>query len=429
MNSSGPLQKLIRELDSELHDVDSLWQIAIIAVALLAAWWLSRLARKRLDQVGPAWRLGVSGLVRIVFPVVALLIVVPGRAYLRVSHSAYLLDVAVPLLGAWLIVRLALFMLRVLFSGSWLQGFERLIVWVVWTGFALHVLGLAPAVLDFLDDTGFAVGKQHISLLLVLQALLSVAVTLLAAMWLARLIEGRVMQAESVDISLRVMIAKFVRALIVLGAILIVLPAVGIDLTLLSVFGGAVGVGLGLGLQKIASNYVSGFIILLDGSIRIGDIISVDNRQGRLVKMTARYVVVRSLDGTEAVIPNDTIITSTVLNNTYSDRRVVVPVPVQVAYHTDLRQAMELMREAAMAHDGVLRDPAPGVAVKALGENGIDLELGAWMEQPEQGPGKLRSELLFDIWQRFRQHGIEVPYPQREVRIVSGETPPARPPA
>lgn len=226
------------------------------------------------------------------------------------------------------------------------------------------------------------------------------------------------MRAGTLDVNLRVMFAKLARALLVLAAVLIALPAVGMDLTALSVFGGALGVGIGLGLQKIAANYVSGFIILMDRSVGIGDFVTIDRHTGEITRMTARYLVVRSLDGMETIIPNETVISSPVINHTYTDRRIQVPVPVRISYQADLDLAIRVMEEAARRHARVLRDPAPAVAIKQFADNGIELELGAWIEDPQRGQGTLRSDLYREIWHEFRARGIEIPHLQREGRVL-----------
>ncbi|HET7158424.1 MAG TPA: mechanosensitive ion channel domain-containing protein, partial [Burkholderiales bacterium] len=270
-----------------------------------------------------------------------------------------------------------------------------------------------------LHDLGFSLGQQHISLLLILQGLLSISVTLLLALWLGRVIESRAMGASALNVNLRVMITKLAQALLLLGAILIVLPAVGIDLTVLSVFGGMLGVGIGFGLQKIASNYISGFIILLDRSVSIGDVVTVDKYTGQLTRMTARYVVVRANEGTETIIPNETMITSPVVNHSYTDRRVRVGVPVQVAYQSDLDVVGRALVDAAKRHKRVLAEPPPKMLISEFADNGINVELGVWIEDPQDGTANLRSDLYFDIWREFRAHGIEIPYPQREVRLTN----------
>jgi len=190
---------------------------------------------------------------------------------------------------------------------------------------------------------------------------------------------------------------------------------VGIDLTVLSVFGGALGVGLGFGLQKIASNYISGFIILMDRSVSPGNLVTIDNHTGKLSKMTARYVVVRSLGGVEAIIPNDTLITSTVVNQSYTDTRVRQSMAVQVSYDCDLDFVLQLLVEIAQKNPRVLTDPKPRAFVLKFADNGIDLELGFWVNDPEDGTKGLLSDLHLEIWRTFGKHHIEIPYPQRVI--------------
>jgi small-conductance mechanosensitive channel len=220
------------------------------------------------------------------------------------------------------------------------------------------------------------------------------------------------MQSARLHTSLRVMLSKFVQALLILVAVLIALPAVGVDPTVLSVFGGALGVGLGFGLQKIASNYVSGFIILMDRSVGLGDVITVDRHSGEIIKLTARYVVVRGADGTEILIPNETLVTTTVVNHCYSDRLVRVAVPVPMDYRSDIRLARQLLLDAALRHPRVLRQPAPDVLIKQFGEVGVELELGVWVDDSRPGPAGLRSDLYGAIWDAFKASGVRMPPPK-----------------
>jgi small-conductance mechanosensitive channel len=234
---------------------------------------------------------------------------------------------------------------------------------------------------------------------------------------LSSAVEARLNAAVGLDSNLRAVFARLSRALLILLAVLIGLPMVGIDLTTLSVFGGALGVGLGFGLQKIASNYVSGFIILLDNSIRIGNIITVGNDRGEVTRITTRYTVLKNLAGVEALVPNELLVGSVVQNESYTDRQVRIGLPVQVSYDGDLERAMAIMTAAAKAQPRVLADPAPAVLLKEFAESGINLELGFWVGDPEQGVGGLRSDINLAIWHDFKQAGIAIPFPQREVRI------------
>ncbi len=415
--NSPELSRLLLDLWADLHDVNVLWQLAVLGLGFAAAAWAGRLMRPRLETPEQTLSFGLGSLQRLQFPLTALVVVLIGRAALKVWHPVNLLNVAVPLLTALAIVRVVVYALRRVFApGGWLRASERFIAWAVWTGFAVYITGLAPELLGLLDEAGFNIGKDHVSLLAILQGALVVAVMLLTALWLGSAIESRLMRASALDVNLRVMFAKLARALIVLAAVLIALPAVGMDLTALSVFGGALGVGIGFGLQKIAANYVSGFIILMDRSVGIGDYVTLDRHTGEITRMTARYLVVRGLDGMETIIPNETVISSPVINHTYTDRRIQVPVPVRISYQADLDLAMRVMEEVARRHARVLRDPAPAVTIKQFADIGIELELGAWIEDPQNGQGGLRSDLYRDIWHEFRARGIEIAHPQREAR-------------
>lgn len=414
MPASAETRNLLLELLANFEQVSLLWQIGVIAASIGLAWWASRLVKQRLEPGAV-----IGGVARLIFPLIALCGVLLGKALLQHSFNPSLLNLAVPLLLSLALIRISGYILRYVFApNGWLQTSERLVTWVVLVGLALHITGFLPDILHLLDELGFNLGQHKISLLLVIQGLLSIAVTLLLALWLGSLLEARIMRAEELDPSMRVLATKFVRAgLLVLG-VLIALPAAGIDVTVLSVFGGALGVGLGFGLQKIASNYVSGFIILLDKSIHLGDIITADNRYGKVTNLTARYTVLKGLDGTEAIIPNETLIISSVVNHSYSDRKIRVKIPVQVSYASPLETAMHIMREAGETHPRVIQDPPPQVLLNEFGDNGINLELAVWIIDPEEGMSTLRSDINLRIWREFQQQGIEIPYPQRDIRIV-----------
>lgn len=422
MATSTEFQGLLLDLWADLQSVSILWQVGVLAICIAAGWFLSRYYDHRLVGHPPldaTQALGVGSMKRLLFPLSTLVLVLIAKSILQYWQNTHLLNVAAALLLAMAVIRISIYMLRHTFAPSqWLRASERWISWLAWIGVAVYVIGLWPFVRDAMKDVGFAVGTQQVSLLLVLQGTLSVVLTLLIAMWLGRVTESRLMRATSLQINLRVMFAKLIQILLLLAAFLIALPSVGIDLTVLSVFGGMLGVGIGFGLQKIAANYISGFIILMDRSVSIGDLITIGEHTGTLTKMTARYVVVRSLGGLEAIIPNETIITSTVLNHSFSDRKVRVGLPLQVAYATDLDVAREILVDVAKKHPRVLRDPAPGALITAFADSGIDLELGVWIEDPDQGLASLRSDLYTEIWRAFRRQGIEIPYPQREIRVL-----------
>lgn len=419
MQNTQEIRNLLLELLNDLGQTAMLWQLAALAICLGLAWLTVRAIRKQIPAQEGAWKLGMGGVDRIIFPLTALLLVLVTKTVLSHWHSISVLNLAVPLLISLALVRFAVYMLRHIFPpGGWVQTSERFIAVLIWSGLALHITGFMPEILEALEDLSFHIGKQKISLLMILSGLISIAVTLLVAMWLGSTLEKRLMAADKLDMSLRVVLTKLIRAGLLLLGILIALPIAGIDITVLSVFGGALGVGIGFGLQKIASNYVSGFIILLDRSIRIGDLVTVDNRYGTVTSITSRYVVVKGLDGTEAIIPNEALITSTVLNHSYTNNEVRISIPIQVSYGSDLKKATQIMLEAAKSQSRVLTEPEPKAFLKNFGESGIDLEMSIWINDPEEGQLNLRSDINWEIWEKFQQAGIEIPFPQRVVKLL-----------
>lgn len=414
--------RLLADLWSDLQDPAILWQAGTLALCLILAWWLARMLQWRAPEDSTeALKRGAAAFRRLVFPLLAMLLLVAGRAVLRNWHSTNLLSVAIPLFGAMAGIRFAVYLLRLAFShGSWLDAFERSIATVVWAALAMHLTGILPEIVKWLAEVELTAGIHTLSLWVLLNAAFWVVLTLLVALWAGVALEVRLMRAERLHTSLRVVFARLVKAVLLVAAVLVVLPLMGVDLTVLSVFGGALGVGLGLGLQKIASNYLSGFIILLDRSIRLGDMITADNHYGEVTRITTRYVVVRSLTGVEAIIPNDTLVTTTVLNHSYSDKRVRLAVRVQVAYRTDMAEVLRILTEVARRHRRVLPDPGPTAQVVQLADSGVDVELGFWIEDPERGSQNVRSDVSVDLLAEFKARGIEIPYPQREVRLLGG---------
>ncbi len=422
MSASAEFQGLLLNLWGDLQNVKILWQVGVLAACALVGWLLSRRYNLRIlghVPVDATQALGIGSMRRLLFPVSTLVLVLITKSVLHHWQSTHLLNIAAALLLAMALIRISMYIMRHTFAPSpWLRASERWISWLAWLGVAIYLTGLWPFVRDALLDVDFSVGKQKFSLLLLLQGTFSIIATLLIALWLGRLAESRLMNASSLQINLRVMFSKLVQVLLLLAAFLIALPAVGIDLTVLSVFGGMLGVGIGFGLQKIAANYISGFIILMDRSVSLGDVVTIGEHTGTLTQMTARYVVVRGLGGLEALIPNETIITSTVVNHSFSDRNIRVALPIQVAYATDLDTAREIIANVAKNHPRVLKTPEPGVLITAFADSGINLELGVWINDPDQGLASLRSDLYAEIWRAFRQQGIEIPFPQREVRVL-----------
>jgi small-conductance mechanosensitive channel len=421
MKNPIPLDNLLEHLLNDSHQNELLWQIALLVLCGAISWGLMRWITPFLANERATWRIGNAAAKRIGLPLIGLLLVVIGREILEQWHEAHLLNIAVPLLGALVIVRILVYMLRFAFNyNETIKTWERYIAWVIWSGFALHITGLLPRIKRTLDAVSFESGNHHFSLLLLLEALTVITLSIIAALWLAQLIESRLQRVNSMDASLRLALIKTVRTLLLIFAVLIALPAVGIDLTVLSVFGGALGVGLGLGLQKIASNYVSGFIILLDRSIRPGDMITVGTSYGEVSQLNTRYTLLRSLDGTEVIIPNENLLTSTVINHSFTKRDVRIKLPIQISYESDVAHVRELLKTIALAHPRVLKAEGytPVVLLTEFAASGINLELAIWINDPEDGQANLRSDLNLAIWQAFQRDGIVIPYPRSDIYVI-----------
>jgi small-conductance mechanosensitive channel len=302
--------------------------------------------------------------------------------------------------------------------GAALVTFEKVISLLVWLALALYLTGLWVGVLDYLNNTELRIGKHDVSLEAILQGGVSVAVMLMLALWAGAALEERLMGVGGLNLSLRVVLARMSKAVLIVVAVLVSLSLVGIDLTVLSVFGGALGVGLGLGLQKIASNYVSGFVILLERSLSIGDMIMVDKFNGKVTQINTRYTVLQGLDGTETVIPNEMLISSAVQNLSLSSRQVRVATQLTVAFDTDLANLMPKIVEVCKGVERVLADPEPHVVLKNFGADGFELDVGMWIDDPENGRGSLLSEVNLGIWSLLQREGVSLPYPTRDLRIA-----------
>ena len=428
------LQEVVEVVQSGLARPRSLWQLVVIAAGLAAGWALAGWVRRRTERRKAAasgqsdlradvLRFSIEGSRRLAFPLGALAVMIAGGLLLRAGGlvervgDVQLLRLAVTLVMAMAAIRFVVYVLRRSLPGSaWLGAFERWIALSVWLVVALHLTGVLGDVQAGLESIRVPIGRSQISLWDLMIGAISVVVTALAALWLGSTIESRLMRAESMGVNSRVVLSRTLKAVLLVLAVLLALASVGIDLTVLSVFGGALGVGLGLGLQRIASNYVSGFIILLDRSLSLGDMITVDKYYGKVAEINTRYTVIRALDGTETIVPNEMLVSTPVVNHSLTSREVRVTVKTSVAYGSDLDRVLEILAECAQRQPRVLATPAPGAFVTAMASDGIELEVGFWIRDPEEGTLAVRSDIAREILRRFTQEGVEIPYPQREVR-------------
>lgn len=324
-----------------------------------------------------------------------------------------LLRLAASLLNAWIVIRLVS---SVVADPFW----SRLFAFCAWCVAALNALRLLGPTVALLDGAAVTVGDLRISLYLVIKAAALAVILLWLAGTLSRVVNQRVASAKRLSPSMQVLLVQGVRLTFTIVAVLIALNAVGIDLTAFAVLSGAIGVGLGFGLQKIVSNFVSGVIILMDRSIKPGDVVEVGDTYGWIVSLGARYAAIRTRDGTEHLIPNEEFIVSRVINWTHTDSAVRRKLPVGVSYDTDLDQAIALMREAVMKTPRVLSTQRVNVLVRGFGDNSIDLEARFWIADPHNGVANVASECYLNVWRAFKEAGIEIPFPQRDVHIRSG---------
>ena len=418
MSEKSQALRLINNLLADIREPEFIWQVVTLIVCigsalLFARWWRSR-------HTEGSGRLNDAS-ARLAFPLTGMVLTGLAITVLDNFQHTHLLKLAMPLLGSMALVRGVIFVLRQAFpKATWLTAWERIIATLVWSWLALYITDLAPYVIDAMEQVQFHIGKQHIDLWTVLRGIVTVFLTVVFALWIAGVVEARLMRVQTLDANLRIVGVRAAKAVLTVVAILASLALVGIDMTALSVFTGALGVGLGFGLQKIASNYVSGFIILLDRSIRIGNIVQVGSDAGEVTQITTRYTVLRHPGGTEFIVPNETLIGTTVQNQTYSNSRIRLATSVGVAYDSDLELAGQLMVDAAKAHPRVLAEPAPRFFLTQFADSAINLELGFWIDDPEEGKGNIVSDVNFAIWRAFKENGISIPFPQREVRLLNG---------
>ncbi len=413
---TAPAQDLGALIDA-LTRPSALLELAVLAACLGAAWLIVRTLRGSVQRAPSVW-FGDRVVDGVLFPVLALSLALLARWLLGKTQVVAVLQLAVPILASLVIIRVAVRVLRVAFPKSGLvRVIERTVSWLVWIALVLWVTGLLPLVMGEMDAIQWKLGGADVSLRSLLEGALSAAVVLVVALWISAAIESRLMAgAMSSNLSLRKIAANAVRALLLLVGVLLALSAAGIPIGALGVLGGALGVGIGLGLQKLAANYVSGFVILAERSLRIGDVVKVDGFEGRISDISTRYTVIRALNGRESIVPNEMLMTQRVENSSLADPKVSINTRVQVAYGTDLDALMPRLVQAVASVPRVIADPGPGVSLSGFGADGLDLEIGFWIRDPENGQGNVKSDVNLAILRTLGEAGVEIPFPQRVVR-------------
>jgi small-conductance mechanosensitive channel len=422
----------------QLLEPSNLVQLVIVGGMIALGWSISRLLQPRLaaEQLPETWeqRLKEAAFVISPYAVTLLLLAMADGLLHALKVDARLVDLSVQLTGLLLLVRLVVYLIRVsLGARARIKGWGTPISIIVWIFLSLHVMGWGQDVIEVLDSIGLDTGKTRISVWSIAKLIVTVALFVLGAVWLSRWIEKRLARVQGLAPNMRIGFAKFTQAFLVGLSVLIGLNASGLDMTSLNVFSGAIGIGLGFGLQSIAANFVSGFVLLMDRSIKPGDVISFTGTTGTstegfgwVQQLRGRYVVVRDRDGVETLVPNQNLITNSVINWSYTDPRVRIKVPVRISYRNDPELALQLLLSATDNQRRVLREPPPVARLMQFGDHGIELELRFWITDPQEGVNNVRSDVNRAIWRLFREADITIPVAQREVRLEMVPTPAAR---
>jgi len=414
LNIADPLAWL-----SALARAESLQVLTAFAICVLLAWLMVWGIRKAFADQALSILLGKRLIDGVLFPTFLLALTFAARTLMTDAQPSPMFGILLPVCISLAVIRLGVKVLQVAFhEAPFVRVLERTISWIAWLAVVLWVTGVLPLILDELDQIRWKVGGAMLSVRTLLEGALTAGLVLIVTLWISAALESSLLKsAKGSDLSLRKVISNTVRALLMFVGLLLALSSVGIDLTALSVLGGAVGVGIGFGLQKLAANYVSGFVILAERSMRIGDNVKVDGFEGRITDIKARYTVIRSPNGRESIVPNEMLITQRVENLSLSDSKIAQTATVTVAYTAPVEEVMAWLLEACQAHPKVLDEPAPLVALSAYGVNGLEFTVNYWFDDADTGPLNLKSDIHLAILKTLQAHGIEIPFPQRVVHM------------
>jgi small-conductance mechanosensitive channel len=389
-------------------------ELALLGIALLLSWLISYQLSRFATQTSVLFGRGVVD--GVLFPMAALALAYVAQVVFLKHQTPMLFKLAIPVLLSLALIRLSARVLMAVFPVSPLaQLTERLISWLAWGVAVLWITDLLPLVAQELAQIKLSFGKVRLDLRTLLEGVLSCGLVLMLSLWLSATIEQRLLSQAVSDLSMRKVAANLLRAVLLLVGLLFALSAVGVDLTALSVLGGAFGVGLGLGLQKLAANYVSGFVVLVERSVRIGDYIKVDGLEGRVTDIKTRYTLLRDPSGRESIIPNEMLLTQRVDNLSLSDPQIAVNCTFPLGVDVDIEQVLSLLSLAALQSDRVLRDPPPNAFLSKVESAGLEFTLVSWVSDPEAGYLKTRSQINTAVVQALRQAGIELPKAPQQV--------------
>ena len=410
----------LQALAANLFKPAALTELALLLACLGLAWLLALGVRRMMTPRPHSVLFGRKLYDGVLFPVLALLLAFGAQRSLPVlGVPAAVFRLVIPVLVSLVLIRLVARVMRAALPDSTaVKVIERTVSWAAWGGSVLWATGILPAVLDELDDITWKVGATHISLRNMLEGTFTAVIVLVLALWVSSAFEARLLRSSRMDMSLRKIAANAVQALLLFVGLLFALSAAGIDLTALGVLGGAIGVGIGFGLQKLASNYVSGFVILAERSLRIGDMVKVDGFEGRISDIKTRFTVIRALNGREAIVPNEMLITQRVENSSLADPKVSLNTAVQVAYGSDLGLVLPELVAAVREVPRVLSEPSPAALLSEFAADGLNLTVSFWITDLENGQCSVLSDVNLAVLATLNRLGVEIPFPQRVIREV-----------
>lgn len=413
----APLDHRFHELIHEVFSRQTQIELGIIVGLALVAWamhgrqkrFFRSLAEKQQDYrlLARAWTI----LGTVSFPLTWLALqAIANLTANRAGWTGGIMNVTLSLITAWVVIRIASGFIRN-------AVISRSIALVTWTVAALNIIGWLHPTTKLLNSIGFSVGTAHVTLLTLFKGVASLVVLLWSANLVAEFSESRIRASSELTPSIQVLLTKLLKIILITVALLVAMSTLGIDLTAFAVVGGAIGVGLGFGLQKIVSNLVSGVILLMDNSIKPGDVIAIGEQYGRVDSLGARYVSVTTRDGIEHLIPNEDLIINRVENWSHSNKLLRLTLDVGVHYKSDVHKAMQLCLEAARDAPRVLNEPEPVILMSGFGDNSVNLRLRYWINDPMMGKDNVSSDILVRLWDMFAEHNIEIPYPQRDIHL------------
>jgi small-conductance mechanosensitive channel len=417
-------QNHFKALLADFRRSDFGYELLALIGCLVAAWvvvWLLRRAFAQSKEVGADSVLfGRRGIDGILFPLISLALVYTLNVTLFPAPEYALFRVATLMLCALAAIRLIARVVALAYPDSTAgRLMEQFFSWAVWLGIVLWLAGVLPIVTKELESITFSLGKSKVSLLGLFEGILAALLVIVLSLWVSAVIERRLLSDAVSDLSLRKVATNAIRVLLLIVGLLFALSTLGVDLTALSVLGGALGVGLGFGLQKLASNYVSGFVILLERSLRIGDNVKIDGFEGKVTDIKTRYTMIRSVNGREAIVPNEKVITERVENLSLSDPKVLVVTNITVGYESDVAQVQKILCDAAMGSERVLKEPGPVAHLAQFGADGLEFSLCFWISDPENGQLNVKSQVHISILHALRAAQIEIPYPQRVIHTAA----------